>query len=59
MVAGSDTETGPEVVDDRPDSSLPFQRCPEGGNATSERDANDKDDLDFVSAYVRSVSEAM
>lgn len=45
MVAGCDTKTSPEVVDDRPEGSLPLQRCPEGSNAAREGNANDEDDL--------------
>jgi hypothetical protein len=46
MVSGGDTETGPEVVDDGPCSGLPLQRCPESGDAASERHADDEDDLE-------------
>lgn len=46
MVASGDSETGPEVVDDSPCSGLPLQRGPEGGDAASERYADDEDDLE-------------
>jgi hypothetical protein len=45
VVASCDTETSPEVVDNCPESGLPLQRSPESGNAASERNANDEDDL--------------
>lgn len=45
MVAGSDTETGPEVVDYSPDGGLPPQRRPEGGNAAHHWDPDDEEDL--------------
>lgn len=45
MVAGSDSKTSPKVVDDGPGGGLPLQRRPEGGDAASERDTDDEDDL--------------
>lgn len=45
MVACCDTETGPEVVYDGPESGLPFERGPESRDAASEGDADDEGDL--------------
>ena len=45
MVASCDAETSPEVVYDGPEGGLPFERSPEGGNAASERDADDEGNL--------------
>ena len=50
MVASGDTETSPEVIDDRPESSLPLQRCPEGSDTAGEGDTDDEDDLFAMSA---------
>ena len=50
MVTSCNTETGPEVVDDRPKSSLPLQRGPESGNTASERDTDNEDDLTILLA---------
>jgi hypothetical protein len=49
MVTSCDAETSPEVVYDRPESRLPFERCPESGDATGEGDADDEGDLTSVS----------
>lgn len=46
MVAGSDAETSPKVVDDSPCRGLPLQRCPKGGDAASERNADDEENLE-------------
>lgn len=45
MVAGSNAETGPEVVNDRPNSGLPAKRSPERVNATHQGDTDDQEDL--------------
>lgn len=45
MVASRDTETGPEVVDDGPEGSLPLERCPEGSDATGEGDSDNEGNL--------------
>jgi hypothetical protein len=50
MVSSGNSETGPEVVHDGPRSGLPLQRGPKGGNAASERHADDENDLGCISA---------
>ena len=45
MIAGRDTETGPEVVDDGPEGSLPLERCPEGSDAATDGDSDDEGNL--------------
>lgn len=50
MIACGNAETCPEVVDDCPEGGLPLQRSPESGNAASEGNADDEDDLMTVLA---------
>jgi hypothetical protein len=52
MVAGCDAETGPEVVHDGPESSLPLERRVCGGDKTSHGDADDGEDLEISLASV-------
>lgn len=47
-----DTHSGHEVVDDGPDSRLPLQRGPVGGDAAVEGDADDEDDIEPVDVLV-------
>lgn len=45
VVASSDAETSPEVVNDGPNGGLPAKRSPEGGHAAHHGDTNDEEDL--------------
>lgn len=52
VVAGSDAETGPVVVEDRPQQRLEGQRSPESGDAAHQRDAADEEDVEPVDVLV-------
>lgn len=59
MVASCDAETGPEVVDNCPEGGLPLQRSPESGDAASEGNADDKDDLmSILASAQKSIGDA-
>lgn len=45
MVASSDAETSPEVVDDSPDGGLPSERGPESSDAAHHGDTDNEEDL--------------
>lgn len=52
VVTGCDTETGHEIVRDRPYCGLPGEWCPVRLNETSERHADDEDDVQPVDVLV-------
>ncbi|KAI6876604.1 Acyl-CoA [Hortaea werneckii] len=52
VVAGGDTEAGSEVVRNCPDSGLPPQRRPRGGDETSDGNADNEDDIEPVDMLV-------
>lgn len=52
VVAGSDAETGPVVVENRPKERLQSQRSPEGGDTAHERDATNEENVEPVDVLV-------
>lgn len=52
VVAGGDSETGHEIIDDSPDGSLDLEGCPERLHATVQRNADDQGDIQPVDVLV-------
>ena len=52
VVACCDTETGHEVVGNGPDGSLELKWCPKSLDATVQRDADDKIDIQPVDMFI-------